>query len=116
MARTQRLGDPDAWHEALFPAAVAAFDWAQDRRHLAQFGYFGHLLDSAIDERALFDSEAAAVRSVQNRIAMLLRRDKQADRRNWPSTSPCRNTILRPIRGRATTRSPSRSSSTPTAR
>jgi protein TonB len=68
-------------HEALFPAAVAAFDWAQDRRRLAQFDYFGHLLNAAIDERALFDSQAIAVRSVQERIAMLLRREKQAGRR-----------------------------------
>jgi protein TonB len=68
-------------HEALFSAAVAAFDWAQDRRRLTQFDYFGHLLNAAIDERALFDSQAIAVRSVQERIAMLLRREKQADRR-----------------------------------
>ncbi|MFC5477478.1 TonB C-terminal domain-containing protein [Massilia suwonensis] len=66
-------------HEALFPAAVAAFEWANDRRRLAQFDYFGHLLNAAIDERALFDSQAIAVRSVQERIAMLLRRETQAD-------------------------------------
>jgi protein TonB len=68
-------------HEALFPAAVAAFDWARDRRRLAQFDYYGNLLNSAIDERALFDSQAIAVRSVQERIAMLLRREQPADRR-----------------------------------
>jgi len=70
-----------AGHEALFPAAVAAFDWARDRRRLAQFGYFGDLLNAAIDERALFDSQAIAVRSVQERIAMLLRREQPADPR-----------------------------------
>lgn len=68
-------------HEALFPAAVAAFDWETDRRRLAQFDYYGNLLNSAIDERALFDSQAIVVRSVQERIAMLLRREQQADAR-----------------------------------
>jgi len=68
-------------HEALFPAAVGAFDWARDRRLLSQFGYFGDLLNAAIDERALFDSQAIAVRSVQERIAMLLRREQPADAR-----------------------------------
>ena len=68
-------------HEALFPAAVAAFDWANDRRLLARFDYLGDLLNAAIDERALFDSQAIAVRSVQERIAMLLRRAHQADPR-----------------------------------
>jgi protein TonB len=118
LLQTQRLADPDAWHdllrarlqdeelihigarmqfewrivhilgngwqaghEALFPAAVAAFDWARDRRLLSQFGYFGDLLNAAIDERALFDSQAIAVRSVQERIAMLLRREQPADAR-----------------------------------
>lgn len=74
----------DGWrpgHEALFPAAVAAFDWASDRRRLAQFDYVGHVLNAAIDERAVFDSQAIAVRSVQERIAMLLRREHQADPR-----------------------------------
>lgn len=119
LLQTQRLGDPDAWHdllrarlqdeelvnigarmqfewrivyilgngwqpghEALFPAAVAAFDWARDRRLLSQFGYFGDLLNAAIDERALFDNQAIAVRSVQERIAMLLRREQPADARD----------------------------------
>lgn len=67
-------------HEALFPAAVAAFDWESDRRLLAQFDYFGQLLNAAIDERALFERQAIVVRSVQERILMLLRREKQADR------------------------------------
>jgi len=71
-----------AGHEALFPAAVAAFDWARDRRQLGQFGYFGDVLNTAIDERALFDSQAIAVRSVQERIAMLLRREQPADARD----------------------------------
>jgi hypothetical protein len=119
LLQTQRLADPDAWHdllrarlqdeelihigarmqfewrivhilgngwqpghEALFPAAVAAFDWARDRRLLSQFGYFGDLLNDAIDERALFDSQALAVRSVQERVAMLLRREQPADARD----------------------------------
>jgi len=68
-------------HEALFPAAVAAFDWACDRRRLVQFDYAGFVLNAAIDERAVFDNQAIAVRSVQERIAMLLRREKQADPR-----------------------------------
>ena len=119
LLQTNRLGDPDAWHEvlrarlqdeelihigarmqfewrivhilgngwqlgheALFPAAVAAFDWARDRRQLGQFGYFGDVLNAAIDERALFDSQALAVRSVQERIATLLRREQPAATRD----------------------------------
>jgi hypothetical protein len=66
-------------HEALFPAAVAVFGWESDRRLLAQFDYFGQLLNAAIDERALFERQAIAVRSVQERILMLLRREKPAD-------------------------------------
>jgi hypothetical protein len=65
-------------HEALFPAAVAAFEWASDWRLLAQFGHAGSILNAAIDECALFDSQAIAVRSVQERILMLLRRERQA--------------------------------------
>ena len=67
-------------HEALFPAAVAAFEWASDWRLLAQFGDFGDLLNAAIDESSLFERQAIVVRSVQERILMLLRREKQADR------------------------------------
>jgi len=71
-----------AGHEALFPAAVAAFDWTRDRRLLSQFGYVGDILNAAIDERALFDSQESAVRAAQERIAMLLRREQQADTRD----------------------------------
>ena len=123
LARTQRLADPDAWHdllcvcldddelinidarmqfeggivhmlasgwrpghEALFPAAVAAFDWAGDRRRLALFDADGDLLNNAIDERAMFNNQAIAVRSVQERIAMLLRREHQA---HWREIVQC---------------------------
>jgi hypothetical protein len=66
-------------HEVLFPAAAAAFEWAEDWRLLAQFGHAGHMLNAAIDEHALFGSQAIAVRSVQDRILMLLRRERQAN-------------------------------------
>jgi len=65
-------------HEALFPAAVAAFDWSADRRRLAQFGYAGHVLNQAIDERALFDTQPPVLRAAQERVAMLLRHPEPA--------------------------------------
>lgn len=66
-------------HEALFPAAIAVFGWADECRALAQFGYDGKLLNQAIDEHNLFFSQEIAVRSVQQRITTLLRRETQAD-------------------------------------
>jgi len=65
-------------NEALFPAAVAAFEWSAERRGLAQFGYSGHLLNEAIDERALFDLQPPVARGVQERVAALLRRPQPA--------------------------------------
>lgn len=65
-------------NEALFPAAVDVFDWAADRRRLALFGYTGDLLNQAIDERALFDTQPPVRRAVQERIAAILRRDEPA--------------------------------------
>ncbi|WP_312547501.1 TonB C-terminal domain-containing protein [Massilia sp.] len=65
-------------NEALFPAAVDVFDWAADRRRLALFGYTGNLLNQAIDERALFDTQPPVKRGVQERIAAILRRPEPA--------------------------------------
>lgn len=115
LAGEGRLGDPQAWHEALlarlgdeelvsigartlfeeriahmlghgwqpgnealFPAAVAAFEWDADRRRLAQFGYVGNFLNQAIDERALFDTQPLVTREEQERIARILRRTEPA--------------------------------------
>ena len=75
-------------HEALFPAAVAAFEWTSDWRLLAQFGHAGYMLNAAIDEHALFDSQAIVVRSVQERILMLLRRDRPAGVREIAHSLP----------------------------
>ena len=114
-AEAGRLGDPQAWHEALlaclgdeelvsigartlfeervaqvlgqgwqpgnealFPAAVDAFEWDADRRRLAQFGYVGSFLNQAIDERALFDTQPLVTREGQERIARILRRAEPA--------------------------------------
>ncbi|WP_313703009.1 TonB C-terminal domain-containing protein [Massilia sp.] len=65
-------------NEALFPAAVDVFDWAADRRRLALFGHTGNLLNQAIDERALFDTQPPVKRGVQERIAAILRRQEPA--------------------------------------
>jgi len=65
-------------NEALFPAAVAAFEWREDRRRLALFGPMGDWLNQAIDERILFDTQPPVVRGVQERIAALLRREVPA--------------------------------------
>jgi hypothetical protein len=72
----------DGWrpgHEALFPAAIEVFGWADERGALERFGYYGNLLNQAIDEHALFFAQEIVVRSVQQRITMLLRREKPAD-------------------------------------
>ncbi|QNA87289.1 J domain-containing protein [Massilia sp. Dwa41.01b] len=66
-------------HETLFPAAINVFGWDRERRALAQFGYYGNLLNQAIDERTVFFAQEITMRSVQQRITMLLRREKQAD-------------------------------------
>lgn len=43
-------------HDVLLEAAVKVFGWHSDRRRVRALGYAGFVLDSAIDERAMFDA------------------------------------------------------------
>lgn len=60
-------------HEALLVAAVDTFGWAADRRRVQNLGYAGMLIDLAIDERALFDSQHDDEADAQRRLLQQLR-------------------------------------------
>jgi tetratricopeptide (TPR) repeat protein len=60
-------------HEALLVAAVDVFDWAADRRRVLNLGQAGMLLDLAIDERALFDTQDDEDSEAQRRLLQRLR-------------------------------------------
>jgi hypothetical protein len=65
-------------HEALLVAAVAVFDWSAGAR-LASLGQPGAILDRAVEERAIFDSQGMADKQVQMRILRLLRQQQLPD-------------------------------------
>jgi tetratricopeptide (TPR) repeat protein len=44
-------------NEALLPAAVKVFNWAGDRRRVQALGQAGAMIDNAIDERAMFETQ-----------------------------------------------------------
>lgn len=60
-------------HEALLVAAVDTFGWSADRRRVQGLGYAGMLIDLAIDERALFDSQHDDEADAQRRLLQQLR-------------------------------------------
>lgn len=60
-------------HEALLVAAVDTFGWAADRRRVQGLGHAGMLIDIAIDERALFDSQHDDEADAQRRLLQQLR-------------------------------------------
>jgi hypothetical protein len=64
-------------HAVLFVVAAKVFDWSGDRRHLLAFGHPGHVIDRALDERAIFDSQPAEVRERQRRLIARLRDDSK---------------------------------------
>ncbi|USX29189.1 tetratricopeptide repeat protein [Oxalobacteraceae bacterium OTU3CINTB1] len=45
-------------HDVLLEAATKVFGWHNDRRRTRALGYAGYVLDSAIDERSMFDTLA----------------------------------------------------------
>jgi tetratricopeptide (TPR) repeat protein len=58
-------------HEALLVAAVKVFGWDNDRHRVRSLGYAGAVLDTAIDERAMFD--ALEDREKQRQLIVRLR-------------------------------------------
>ena len=66
----------DGWrpgHEALLVAAVDTFGWAADRRRVQGLGYAGMLIDTAIDERGLFDAQEYHETEQQRQLLQRLR-------------------------------------------
>lgn len=61
-------------HEALLTAATAIFHWARGTQ-LAALGQAGLMLQRALDERALFDSQGPSTIDAQRRVLALLRQE-----------------------------------------
>lgn len=60
-------------HQALFSDAARVFDWNKDRKRLVRFGQVGNLLNRALDERAIYDLQPEATKSVQRPVILRLR-------------------------------------------
>jgi hypothetical protein len=60
-------------HESLLVAAVRAFNWHQDRRHLARFGPVGDILNRAIDEGSAYCDQPDHTRVRQREVIARLR-------------------------------------------
>lgn len=61
----------DGWrpgHELLFAPATEVFGWDADRSRLLQFGRAGHIVDAAIEEMALFDTQEWQARGQQKEV------------------------------------------------
>lgn len=70
-----------AWrpgHQALLVATAAVFDWRRGAR-LAGLGQVGAILDRALEERALFDSQSMSTKDGQRRVLRLLRGEPAPD-------------------------------------
>lgn len=70
----------DGWrpgHELLFAPATEVFGWDADRSRLLQFGRAGHIVDAAIEEMALFDSQEWQYRQEQKEV---IRRTRSPER------------------------------------
>jgi hypothetical protein len=66
-------------HETLFAAACEVFQWTRDQRRLQQFGYVGAIVNAAVEERRMFDTQAAPERDTGQRILARLRKDADPD-------------------------------------
>jgi hypothetical protein len=64
-------------HELLFAPATEVFGWDADRSRLLQFGRAGHIVDAAIEEMALFDTQEWQYREEQKEV---IRRTRSPDR------------------------------------
>ncbi|MRW90672.1 tetratricopeptide repeat protein [Duganella sp. FT80W] len=80
-------------HEALLPAATEMFGWSVDRRRLQRFGYPGFVLDTAIDEREIFDRQPDEVRYEQGRVIARLRDASLPDTHQLVADAPRINIV-----------------------
>jgi protein TonB len=72
----------DGWqpgHHLLLSAAVEAFGWDDDRRSLERLGHAGALVDAALEQRALFQSQDILARTQQREVLHLLRQGELPD-------------------------------------
>jgi protein TonB len=66
----------DGWqpgHHLLLSAAIETFGWDEDRRALERLGHAGALVDEALEQRALFQSQDILARTQQREVLHLLR-------------------------------------------
>jgi tetratricopeptide (TPR) repeat protein len=68
-------------HEALLIAAIQVFQWDQDRRRVLSLGQAGHMLDTAIDQRTMFDLQSEAEQERQRKLVQRLREPKEPSTR-----------------------------------
>jgi protein TonB len=63
-------------HHLLLPAAVDVFGWDHDRSALPRLGHAGAVLDEALEQRALFQSQDVLARTRQRELLSLLRQGR----------------------------------------
>lgn len=66
-------------HHLLLLAAVEVFGWDHDRSALPRLGQAGAVLDEALEQRALFQSQDVLARTRQRELLSLLRQGRQPD-------------------------------------
>jgi tetratricopeptide (TPR) repeat protein len=81
-------------HEALLVAAVNVFHWGEDRRRVASLGRAGATLDTAIEQRAMFDMQPDAAREAQRRLIARLREPKSPSTRELVVHTPTLETLI----------------------
>lgn len=67
----------DGWrpgHHFLLAAAIEVFGWDRERRALERLGHPGMVLDAALEQRAMFQTQDAEARTQQREVLDLLRR------------------------------------------
>ena len=69
-------------HHLLLPAAIDVFGWDQDRRALERLSHAGAVVDEALEQRAMFQSQDVLARTVQREVLFLLRQGVQPDERS----------------------------------
>lgn len=72
----------DGWrpgHHLLLLAAVDVFGWDHDRSALPRLGHAGAVLDEALEQRAMFQSQDVLSRTRQRELLSLLRQGRQPE-------------------------------------
>lgn len=87
----------DGWragHEALFVAAIKVFSWNKDRRRITGLGQAGMMLDAAIDQRTMYDTQDYDERERQRELIARLRDAKPASKRELIGNSATLATLV----------------------